>query len=199
MTNQMATSPYVDARCIDCGYALRELNEHRCPECGRTFDPQNPFSMNTPLYRQRLRTASWVPALLFATTFIALFVLPRIAWPLRGFSQWGDAGTVGYIVASLVVGWMLRTRARRAILGNIADPNRRSDRWGRRAIAITALICFVVAGGGAGSWECPHGQSFRVGLLVITRDSEYGPCGNYGYVRWKQRLAADIYVSIIEP
>lgn len=29
-------------RCLDCGYDLRELAEHRCPECGRAFDPAKP-------------------------------------------------------------------------------------------------------------------------------------------------------------
>jgi len=30
-----------DARCLDCGYALRGQTEPRCPECGREFDPAN--------------------------------------------------------------------------------------------------------------------------------------------------------------
>jgi len=29
-------------RCKRCGYDLRDLGEHRCPECGRPFDPQRP-------------------------------------------------------------------------------------------------------------------------------------------------------------
>jgi hypothetical protein len=27
-----------DARCLECGYALRGLTGDRCPECGREFD-----------------------------------------------------------------------------------------------------------------------------------------------------------------
>jgi len=30
-----------DARCLRCGYLLRELPENRCPECGRSFDPSD--------------------------------------------------------------------------------------------------------------------------------------------------------------
>ena len=26
-------------RCLDCHYSLKNLTEHRCPECGRAFDP----------------------------------------------------------------------------------------------------------------------------------------------------------------
>ena len=31
-------------RCLDCHYSLKNLTEHRCPECGRPFDPNNPRS-----------------------------------------------------------------------------------------------------------------------------------------------------------
>jgi hypothetical protein len=36
-------------RCIDCEYELRNLmpfgGEHRCPECGRGFDPDDPATV----------------------------------------------------------------------------------------------------------------------------------------------------------
>jgi hypothetical protein len=28
-------------RCLSCQYDLSNLTEHRCPECGRAFDPQD--------------------------------------------------------------------------------------------------------------------------------------------------------------
>ena len=28
-------------RCLQCGYPLEHLPEHRCPECGRAFDPHD--------------------------------------------------------------------------------------------------------------------------------------------------------------
>ncbi len=30
------------AACVRCGYALRDLPENRCPECGTAFDPADP-------------------------------------------------------------------------------------------------------------------------------------------------------------
>jgi phosphoribosylanthranilate isomerase len=30
------------ARCLECGYQLAGLQSNRCPECGRTFDPDDP-------------------------------------------------------------------------------------------------------------------------------------------------------------
>jgi hypothetical protein len=32
--------------CWECGYSLRGLEQHRCPECGRPFDPADPATMN---------------------------------------------------------------------------------------------------------------------------------------------------------
>ncbi len=31
--------------CFDCEYQLRDLNENRCPECGRRFDPDDSSTM----------------------------------------------------------------------------------------------------------------------------------------------------------
>ena len=36
------------ARCKSCLYPLRDLSAPRCPECGRTFDPFDPHTMNAP-------------------------------------------------------------------------------------------------------------------------------------------------------
>ncbi len=34
--------------CLTCNYDLRGLPEHRCPECGRTFDPAVPSTYRDP-------------------------------------------------------------------------------------------------------------------------------------------------------
>jgi hypothetical protein len=36
-----------DRYCRACGYLLRALPEHRCPECGTDFDPDDPLSFTT--------------------------------------------------------------------------------------------------------------------------------------------------------
>jgi hypothetical protein len=48
-----------DACCCGCGYALRDLPEPRCPECGRAFDPARPRSYTRVTARQR-RVRRWV-------------------------------------------------------------------------------------------------------------------------------------------
>ena len=34
-------------RCLSCHYNLKNLPEHRCPECGRGFDPDDPSTFKT--------------------------------------------------------------------------------------------------------------------------------------------------------
>lgn len=43
-------------RCLSCDYDLSNLTEHRCPECGRAFDPRNPktFSTITPAEKKEM-------------------------------------------------------------------------------------------------------------------------------------------------
>ena len=36
-----------DMRCLDCHYSLKGLTEHRCPECGRAFDPNDSKTYGT--------------------------------------------------------------------------------------------------------------------------------------------------------
>jgi hypothetical protein len=52
------------AFCLSCGYPLNQLPEHRCPECGRAFDPANPrtLSLGYPLkswQRWLLKPIGW--------------------------------------------------------------------------------------------------------------------------------------------
>lgn len=43
------TSPDVPPmKCLGCGYILENLPENRCPECGKTFSPDNPFTFSYP-------------------------------------------------------------------------------------------------------------------------------------------------------
>ncbi len=56
--------------CRDCSYPLDHLDQQRCPECGRPFDPESPRT-----YRRRARRISrgW-SRLLVAVLVIAVYV-----------------------------------------------------------------------------------------------------------------------------
>jgi predicted amidophosphoribosyltransferase len=42
-------------RCLSCHYDLRKLAEHRCPECGHEFDPNDPRTFDVVRLRRRFR------------------------------------------------------------------------------------------------------------------------------------------------
>ncbi len=53
-------------RCRRCGYDLRDLQEHRCPECGRPFDPKRPATwLSEPISGRKNLVAANVAAALF--------------------------------------------------------------------------------------------------------------------------------------
>ena len=62
-------------RCLSCHYDLRNLAKHRCPECGRAFDPDNPCTFDTGVlapstWASLYRTSAYV----FFVVLISLFV-----------------------------------------------------------------------------------------------------------------------------
>ncbi|HWB19477.1 MAG TPA: hypothetical protein VG711_04185 [Phycisphaerales bacterium] len=56
-------------QCLECEYSLISLETNRCPECGRGFDPQKPWTFHDPkasgLFRRRCADCvygeDWVP------------------------------------------------------------------------------------------------------------------------------------------
>jgi hypothetical protein len=64
-------------RCKTCHYSLDGLTEHRCPECGTPFDPNDPSTF-APSARERLPTAS----LLLLLLLVSMIAVLAIGWPL---------------------------------------------------------------------------------------------------------------------
>lgn len=72
------------ASCRKCGYQLRGLTDPRCPECGRAFNPNWPYSYYDPvrqaaLWEARARLVSW--SYVAATALLTLFVLYQASIP----------------------------------------------------------------------------------------------------------------------
>lgn len=59
-------------RCLSCNYDLSNLTEHRCPECGREFDPYD------PAYMHPWRTY-WLRALRYTIGGLLVLAIPSIA------------------------------------------------------------------------------------------------------------------------
>ena len=94
--------------CKVCDYSLTATSEHRCPECGTAFDPNDPELQQTGLRRHTLpnrgiRVVGWA-----LTAYAWLFALtPLLAWlpqELRdpqGAGPWNHPGLVGSVLRLL--------------------------------------------------------------------------------------------------
>ena len=104
-------------RCLSCHYDLRNLPEHRCPECGRAFDPNDPRTYDTEASarnRSDRRALVWAVSA-FALTFI-LALLVRYVIPiglvealLIAFSSATIAVPIAVLI-QLVLAWVRGTR-----------------------------------------------------------------------------------------
>jgi hypothetical protein len=68
-------------RCLGCQYDLKHLAQHRCPECGKTFDPGDPATFDpsrTPIWS--LKIDLFVLLASAAAPLIVLWALLGLAW-----------------------------------------------------------------------------------------------------------------------
>jgi hypothetical protein len=70
--------------CLDCGYTLDFLPCNRCPECGRTFDPQIPTT-----FRRAVRRPS---ALEITIAYLLPFIIGFVFWVFIGSAKWHRSG-----------------------------------------------------------------------------------------------------------
>lgn len=61
-------------RCWRCDYDLSNTTEHRCPECGRAFDPENEETYATTEKLQGLKLARALLIVIFIVLFAGFFV-----------------------------------------------------------------------------------------------------------------------------
>ena len=86
--------------CLDCGYTLDHLDQHRCPECGREFDPANLGSWRAPDEPAKVTPAV---SMLWSTGLIALCVYA----PALLFLGWTDLASYATSVqARPVLRWL---------------------------------------------------------------------------------------------
>lgn len=115
-------------RCAKCAYDLRGLAEHRCPECGRAFDPAKPETfLQRPVSGHRL--LGWM-ALSLACA-IAPFIAIVVLRPER-MQSWMLSFVWIWSMGSFVLLWFTTGAALRVIRGR--DPWA-VNIWAVRAVA----------------------------------------------------------------
>jgi hypothetical protein len=78
--------PTVHAKlyCLSCQYSLAGLIEHRCPECGRRFDPSDRSTFGTSPHRIVRQARSWRTAYALAILAPIEFICAAMAYHTIG-------------------------------------------------------------------------------------------------------------------
>lgn len=196
-------------KCLACGYALRGLtgaaDDPRCPECGRSFRPDAPQTMELPGDRDALgflrRDSRLRPG--FGRSVILSSLLAAAYAALPAWLSWWDTGKwegsgyvllVGGTFGWAAVGWTIVRRALRYRRAASSGHPRLLHR--RRAMWPWAVAAIAVVGMPASTvyWRCPHGVYVSFGVVRLAlREDVNGPCGNpRGWVPLLQVPWADL-------
>jgi hypothetical protein len=100
-------------RCRKCHYPLKELPQHRCPECGCEFDPADSTSFVTTFQILRQRRIYWISAiscLSIPLMALDLWVTPHLA----RHALWHTIATIaiGLVFISSCVAILLALRSK---------------------------------------------------------------------------------------
>ncbi|QQE13769.1 hypothetical protein JD969_10000 [Planctomycetota bacterium] len=69
------------AYCMHCEYNIAYLTDHRCPECGRSFDPSDPTTYFGP-YQERTKPpyTTFFISICIVSTICVFFPILNILW-----------------------------------------------------------------------------------------------------------------------
>ena len=184
-----------DAHCLGCGYSLRGLPEHICPECGRAFDPGDPST-----YRQGGSKPYWLRWAAPPKSWHGVVAAACTLGLLSGYSEPGprtvlpsspgfcclSAPAIVLALAMLIVNYAARMTATafdstRAVLDRDRLPKGSAARW-----AVLPLCLIVLASASVTRWplrarfelsraaleETAHG--YRDGTLTSKRPGRVG-------------------------
>ena len=83
-------------RCLGCQYDLANLPEHRCPECGKIFDPSDPRTFDPK------RAPVWSAKVDLVVLLVAAASPLIVLWALLGI-VWGQWIHFASLIISLVL------------------------------------------------------------------------------------------------
>ena len=132
--------------CIDCGYSLLGATQCVCPECGRSFDPDDPasFEHGTPVSRWLLRLLRPIGWLTIALWLI-LFCVAWIGYSYPGQRYWiWLISLFGFFVLGMWCVLLLIIRTGLALWYRKPGPIRsREYRWLVPPITVMLLVIAV--------------------------------------------------------
>lgn len=141
----MGVDVHEHARCLTCGYSLRDLTDFRCPECGRAFNPNDAASMNV----QRSRADVWLARPLGQT--VLWFQAISIAALVWGFALLPGGLTLGFLGMTCALGCYafrclhsLLQMARLSRYGAIPPLTAPSRTWRRIMRVLLLLVALTI-------------------------------------------------------
>ncbi len=187
------------ATCLGCGYPLRGLSEPRCPECGRTFDSADPFTIDSLASAQRRlrRALHWAPLAVWFATMAIVLVGEVYALSRFGVFDWWHSPWWAVLIVAIVTAGVARSLARRALIGRGPDPSRMSERLARLGMLLACGYIFLAMNGnGFKIWTCPHGTGWSLGPVGVAHSTVGGPCRNKIDYRKKWNVTGPWYVWV---
>jgi hypothetical protein len=138
-----------DATCLGCGYALRDLPEPRCPECGREFDPAESWSFHRGRHLKKWEQRLFQPPgwLMIGAALVACLLM---LWACSPPGVYGEPLLIASFIWLLIgLAWLIRFFAAAIIRGtsNYVSRAPKSDavRWSviPLSIFLTCAMCIV--------------------------------------------------------
>ncbi len=142
--------PETGKRCRGCAYRLQGLTEHRCPECGRPFDPSDRTTFHTRLASGKLFLA------LSVACGLASAVGPALAWlddtGIFSISNTPLGSAVVVLVGSLLAGGgggtIVMIKACADVLKQRRhEPQDRVFHWAAIVVSSATAVAWAVAWG----------------------------------------------------
>ena len=160
--------------CLRCRHDLRQASDHRCPKCGRAFDPKDDRTFWQ--WANQWFLAPWTATI--AVLLAMHFLVACFVWLATGVFFWihadrlaqANMNPVEMLLPSLI-GVGLFTLSLAAIL---AARQRRST---AQALVLTALVLAL----GAFLYETADDARSQVSAGVFT---EKGYCRHYYWINW---------------
>lgn len=105
MSTERTETP--DPTCLECGYNLRALTEHRCPECGRAFDPEDSESFGPRSAVFDAEAAGAVALLVCVFWFLSQMPRARRTWRRAPWEEGFVFYSIGFVLLAVTFGLSL--------------------------------------------------------------------------------------------
>jgi hypothetical protein len=189
-----------EARCLGCGYQLRGLQEHRCPECGRCYDPSDPETMKVPGWKhgRRLRRIEFRWEMLKLATAATLFCIVGMGYP-SSYRHWNPYNRSAFFAFYGQLLWVVFFAALLIRSLPVLVKHTKKTRGTQTAttkVGLTVLIIAMLSSSFLACHQtdwCAHADYHLFGWFGLAYSETGGPCRNWA-PSGSRRIAGNWYL-----